>query len=103
MQNINLWLSAGFVLVFNIPFGFWRASAKKFKIPWFLAIHVPIPVIITLRYTTGIGWNFVTFPVLIGTFLAGQFLGSQLYIQLRVKSNKRHAIGKYTNSDSIDQ
>ena len=85
MQNINLWLSAVFVLVLNLPFGFWRASAEKFKLPWFMAIHLPVPVIIILRYATGIGWSFVTFLIFIGAFFAGQFLGSQIYLRLRVK------------------
>ena len=103
MQNINLWLSAAFILVLNIPFGFWRASTEKFKLSWFMAIHIPVPVIIILRYTTGIGWNFVTFPLFIGAFFAGQLLGSQISLLLQIKSSKGTAIQKPVNQDSTDQ
>ncbi|MFH1148809.1 MAG: hypothetical protein V1736_14050 [Pseudomonadota bacterium] len=70
---------AGIVLVFNIPFGYWRANTKKFSLKWFLAIHVPVPVVVISRIIFGLGWRLVTFPVLLGAFVSGQFLGGRLY------------------------
>jgi len=92
MQYLNLYLTAAGVFTLNIPFGFWRASAKKFKTSWFLAIHIPVPAVIILRYATGIGWSFITFPVLIGAFFTGQIIGGLIYRKILAISNKRDII-----------
>ena len=63
------------VIVLNLPFGFWRAGAKKFTRPWFLAVHAPVPLVILLRVFSGLGWQLSSFPVLVGAFFTGQFLG----------------------------
>jgi hypothetical protein len=73
-----LWTAAGVVLAVNVPFGFWRAGVQKFTLPWILAVHVPVPLVIAVRYAAGLGWHLVTFPVLVGAFFTGQFLGGQL-------------------------
>lgn len=75
---MNLFTVAFTVLVLNLPFGFWRAGVKKFALPWFLAVHVPVPLVIALRLMSGIGWQIMTFPVLVGAFFLGQFLGGKL-------------------------
>jgi hypothetical protein len=66
------------VLMLNLPFGYWRAGAKKFSSQWILAIHIPVPLIVALRIYSGLGWRLVTFPVLIGAFFLGQFIGGRL-------------------------
>ncbi|MCH7826588.1 MAG: hypothetical protein IIB07_03380 [Bacteroidetes bacterium] len=66
------------VFVFNIPFGYWRANTKKFTLQWILAIHIPVLVIIALRFISGLGFEFITYPVLVGAFFGGQFLGKLL-------------------------
>jgi len=66
------------VLLVNIPFGFWRAGVKRFTLPWFLAVHAPVAVVIGLRVLSGLGWQLSTVPALAGAFLAGQFLGGRL-------------------------
>ncbi len=66
------------VIVLNLPFGFWRAGAKKFTRPWFLAVHAPVPLVILLRVFSGLGWQLSSFPVLVGAFFTGQFLGGVL-------------------------
>jgi hypothetical protein len=63
------------VLLLNLPFGYWRAGARRFSLRWFFAIHVPVLLVIGLRLVSGIGWQMVTFPILIGAFFGGQFLG----------------------------
>ncbi|MEI6166439.1 MAG: hypothetical protein WCS52_04535 [bacterium] len=65
--------------VINIPFGFWRDSVKKFSWPWILAIHLPVPLVIALRLVSHLGWQLSTFPVLIGAFFLGQFVGGRLH------------------------
>jgi hypothetical protein len=67
------------VFVFNIPFGYWRNNVKKFSLQWILAIHLPVPFVIALRFMSGLGFQFVTYPVLVGGFFAGQFVGSIIH------------------------
>ncbi|MDP3939335.1 MAG: hypothetical protein Q8R92_14525 [Deltaproteobacteria bacterium] len=66
------------VLLLNLPFGYWRAGSPKFSRSWFLAIHIPIPFVILLRITSGLGWQLVSFPVVVGAFFVGQLLGGQI-------------------------
>ncbi|HPA13943.1 MAG TPA: hypothetical protein PKV75_01600 [Desulfobacterales bacterium] len=77
---MNLWTMALAVFCLNLPFGFWRAGVKKFAFAWFLAIHLPVPLILALRLHSGIGWQLITFPVLIVAFFTGQFLGGKLHL-----------------------
>jgi len=72
------WVSIFLVVVFlNIPFGYWRESVKRLSWQWFLSIHSPVPVIIFLRYSLHLGWAWTTFPILIGAYFSGQFLGAR--------------------------
>jgi hypothetical protein len=76
---MNIWIVAIIVFVFNLPFGYWRGSVKKFSVAWILSIHAPVPFVIALRILSGLGWQLMTFPVMIGAFFGGQFLGSIIY------------------------
>jgi hypothetical protein len=73
-----LWIAAIAVFLINVPFGFWRSRVRKFSLQWILAIHMPVPLVVACRLLLGIGWHFVTFPVLITAFFAGQFAGGRL-------------------------
>jgi hypothetical protein len=75
---VNLWTVAATVLALNLPFGYWRAGAPKFTRAWFLAVHIPVPLVIALRVASGLGWRFSTFPVMVGAFFAGQLVGGSL-------------------------
>ncbi len=75
---IRLWLAALVVLALNLPFGFWRAGVRKYTTQWILAIHVPVPLVVGVRLASGLGWRLATFPVLIGAFFTGQFVGGRL-------------------------
>jgi hypothetical protein len=72
---MNIWSVAVLVVLLNLPFGYWRASAGKFSRPWFLAVHIPVPFVIALRIASGIGWQLATFPIMIAAFFAGQYIG----------------------------
>jgi len=67
------------VLVINIPFGWWRDNSRRFSLAWILAIHVPVPIVIALRLVSHLGWHLSTFPVMIGSFFIGQFIGGRLH------------------------
>jgi hypothetical protein len=75
---MKLWLIALAVFLINLPFGYWRAQAARFSRQWMLAIHLPVPAVIALRIFSGLGWQLISFPVLIGAFFLGQFCGGKL-------------------------
>ena len=76
---MRLFLIASIVYLLNIPFGYWRENVKKFSLQWALSIHLPIPFIVLLRIYGGIGFKFITYPVLVGAFILGQFTGAFIY------------------------
>ncbi|MCF8370581.1 MAG: hypothetical protein K9H64_03090 [Bacteroidales bacterium] len=76
---MNLLLVSAFTFIFNLPFGYWRANVKRYSWQWVFAIHIPVPVIIILRIFSGIGFAFITYPALIGSFFLGQFVGGKIY------------------------
>jgi hypothetical protein len=69
---------AAIVFLLNLPFGYWRARVRKFSAQWILAVHLPVPLVIACRIFSGLGWHLITFPVMIGAFLCGQFVGGKL-------------------------
>ena len=73
---MNLLTVAFLVFLLNIPFGYWRSNVPKFSIGWFLSVHLPVPFVIALRLLSGLGWHFITFPIMIGAFFGGQLAGS---------------------------
>ena len=75
---MKLWGVAAAVLALNIPFGYWRATTRKFSWQWILAVHLPVPAVIAMRILSGLGWQLTSFPVLIGAFFLGQFSGGRL-------------------------
>lgn len=62
--------------IINLPFGFYRAGVRKFSWRWLLAVHLPVPLIIAARLTSGIGWGYI--PVLIVFAVLGQLLGGMI-------------------------
>ncbi len=73
-----LWIVAIVVFLVNLPFGYWRSRVTKFSIQWVLAIHLPVPIVVACRIYSGLGWQLVSFPVLIGAFFFGQYIGGAL-------------------------
>ncbi len=74
----RLLLAAAAVLALNLPFGFWRAGLGKFSARWIVAVHAPVPFVVAIRLLAGLGWHLITFPILVGAFFTGQFLGGRL-------------------------
>ncbi|MFL6257451.1 MAG: hypothetical protein ACJ74T_20795 [Pyrinomonadaceae bacterium] len=75
---MGLWTVALLVLLLNLPFGYWRASVRKLSPQWFLAVHLPVPLVIALRIYSGLGFKLISFPVIIGAFFLGQFVGGRV-------------------------
>jgi hypothetical protein len=75
---MNLALLIAIIVLLNLPFGYWRSHTQKFSLLWFLAVHLPVPLIIVLRLLSGIGWHMATYPLFVGSFIVGQFIGGKL-------------------------
>ena len=75
---MSLWTVALLVFFINLPFGYWRAGVPKLSRQWFLAVHLPVPAVIALRIFSGLGWQLISFPVLVGAFFLGQFVGGKM-------------------------
>lgn len=84
----KLWLVALAVFVLNLPFGYWRGRHPRFSRQWMFAIHLPVPLVIGLRIFSGLGWQLISFPVLIGAFFLGQFCGGK--VNLLTQSVNEH-------------
>lgn len=79
-----VWILVPVVIVlFNLPFGYWRANVRKFSLQWFLSVHLPVPFVVFLRIYARLGWHWTTYPLLVGAYFTGQFLGGELYQQLK--------------------
>jgi hypothetical protein len=76
---MNLLFAAVSVLILNLPFGYWRANVKKYSIQWILAIHLPVPFVIAVRLMSGLGFQLVTYPILIAAFFGGQLFGKYFF------------------------
>jgi hypothetical protein len=85
---MHLGIVSATVLVSNLPFGYWRAHAGKFSFQWFLAVHLPVLLAVSLRVLGGLGWELVTFPALIGAYCLGQFLGGTIHSQRERRGEK---------------
>jgi hypothetical protein len=64
----------------NLPFGYYRAGTRRLSWQWFLAIHLPVPLIIIMRLVSGEGWSAV--PLLIVCAVLGQLMGGSLKVAL---------------------
>ncbi|MGO9016415.1 MAG: hypothetical protein ACLQF0_15700 [Dissulfurispiraceae bacterium] len=60
----------------NLPFGYFRKSAKKFSRKWLLCVHAPVPMIIIARITTHTDYRFIPLFILIS--IAGQICGGKI-------------------------
>jgi hypothetical protein len=82
MKLLNV---AAAVLLLNLPFGYWRSGVRRFSWQWILAVHLPVPAVVALRVFSGLGWQLISFPVLIGAFFTGQYVGGRVNRALRPK------------------
>ena len=80
---MNIWFAALLVILFNIPFGYWRANVRKFSLQWALAVHIPVPFVIALRLLGNIGFQFYTYLILVTAFFLGHLLGKMIYERIK--------------------
>ena len=82
------WAVATFVLLANLPFGYWRARCRKFLVTWFMAIHVPVILAIALRLWLGVAFRFSTLPLFVLACVGGQFLGGRIQALMKVRERQ---------------
>ena len=73
--QLTLLLCLGAMIV-NLPFGYYRAGTRKFSWQWFLAVHLPVPLIVVMRLASGISWEAI--PLIVTSDVAGQIIGGML-------------------------
>jgi hypothetical protein len=66
------------VCLINLPFGYRRARVPVRSQRWFLAVHLPVPAVVAPRFLSGLGWQLLSSPVLVGAFFLGQLVGGKL-------------------------
>ncbi len=62
------------VVLVTFPFGFYRAFTRRMSLRWFLAIHLPVPLVFLARFESHLSYAFIPFTCL--AFATGQILGS---------------------------
>lgn len=75
-SSVTLFALLIFTILLNLPFGYFRARSRKYSIPWFLYIHLPIPFIIFLRLSFGFTWKAI--PLVLLAAVAGQLAGGRM-------------------------
>lgn len=79
LKYIQLIEIALLIFALNIPFGYWRSNVKKFSLQWILAVHIPVLVVIAVRFISEVGFHWSTYPILIFTFFVGQYVGGIIH------------------------
>ena len=74
----NLIIVTILTFLVNLPFGYWRSKHKRLSFKWFLYIHLPIPIIVFMRFAFHLGFKWWTYPFLIIAFFSGQLVGKKL-------------------------
>ena len=87
---MNLWAVAAAVFLINVPFGYWRSRERVRSRRWFLAVHLPVPLVIALRVLSGLGFQLASFPLIAGAFFLGQYVGGRL---TRLSTTRRLPLG----------
>ena len=64
-------------LVLTLPFGAWRARTRRLGRAWFLAVHLPVPLIFLLRWMMELPVPYIVVSLL-GT-VGGQLLGGRIF------------------------
>ena len=69
--------AAVLITVVNLPFGYWRAGVRKLSVPWFLAVHLPVLLIVGIRLLLDVPFVWWVLPITVGSFALGQWLGGR--------------------------
>ena len=76
------YLAAVLIFLLNLPFGYWRAGTRKFSLRWFLAIHVPVVLVVGLRLWLQVPWSPGYLALSLLAFFGGQLVGARVLPRL---------------------
>jgi hypothetical protein len=91
MTDATPYILVALVALLNLPFGAWRVTTTRYSLLWFLAIHVPIPLVVVVRLAMGYGYALV--PFLVAGAIAGQVLGARLFAAWRARRSPTGTAG----------
>ncbi|KSW11847.1 hypothetical protein CF15_03330 [Pyrodictium occultum] len=83
--NASMLLAAlALTLLVNVPFGYWRAFAKRSRrmLEWAIAVHAPVPVVVVLRHWAGVQLSLDYAGVIalfVAMYFAGQRVGAMIH------------------------
>lgn len=75
--KMNVFAASVYTIILCLPFGYWRTATRRFSLPWFLAIHLPVLLIIPVRrywLHLSLWWLFLLVPL----FFLGQKIGAMI-------------------------
>jgi len=75
MDTVGILLTAAVAFLANLPLGRLRTRCRRYGLPWFVAIHASIPLIVLLRVGLSIPWAWA--PLFVAFAAAGQYLGGR--------------------------
>ncbi|MCX8104275.1 MAG: hypothetical protein N3D80_00200 [Ignavibacterium album] len=78
-EEMNLIIVSLLTFLINIPFGYWRANVQKRSFQWILAIHIPVPFVVFMRFYYELGFELYTYPIVVAAFFLGQFAGVKYF------------------------
>ncbi len=84
----TLFQASVLTLLINLPFGYLRGGERRLSFKWFLYIHLPIPLIVAIRFWLHLGFKWETYPALILMFFLGQAIGAR-YRKLKDKKSDK--------------
>jgi len=73
-----------FIILLNIPFGYWRYRVRRFSLNWVLSIHIPVLIIIACRYFFDMPYQLLMLPFNVGAFFLGQYLGGKILFEKKI-------------------
>ena len=73
----RLVLAAILIVLVNLPFGYWRAGVRRLSRAWFLAVHLPVLLVVGIRLLLGVPFTWWALPITVGSFALGQWLGGR--------------------------
>ncbi len=91
---------AGLCFLISVPFGMLRMRFKKFSIPWFLAIHAPIPVSIIMRRIYELPFKYALIFLVFS--IAGQVLGSTIIKKTILKSMNKQKLANLESDGNLE-
>lgn len=103
LMHLSVPVTAALVVGLNVPFGYWRARVHRFSRAWFLAVHLPVPLVVALRMAAGLGWRLSTFPIFVGAFCLGQWLGGLVHHAAKGRGRTEGSHKRGRNDSSMEE